>query len=87
MNKTPHKKLEKQLAMINIFIDNGGRRSGMDRRFFLYAAHLPERRAGKDRRGWLDRRSNGAKQKTTRPSTGDRRAYANTVVVNDVEHG
>ena len=36
--------------------DNGGRRSGVDRREFLYDAHIPERRSGKDRRSGLDRR-------------------------------
>lgn len=36
--------------------DNGGRRSGKDRRVFSYAGYLPERRSGKDRRSGLDRR-------------------------------
>ena len=36
--------------------DNGGRRSGIDRRQFLYAGHIPERRAGENRRNRLDRR-------------------------------
>jgi hypothetical protein len=36
--------------------DNGGRRSGKDRRIFAYAGYLPERRAGLDRRSGLDRR-------------------------------
>lgn len=36
--------------------DNGGRRSGFDRREFLYDVHIPERRSGKDRRSGLDRR-------------------------------
>ena len=36
--------------------DNGGRRSGVDRRQFLYTDHIPERRAGEDRRSRLDRR-------------------------------
>ncbi len=36
--------------------DNGGRRSGVDRRHFLYTGHIPERRAGEDRRSRLDRR-------------------------------
>jgi hypothetical protein len=30
--------------------DHGGRRSGVDRRQFSYAIHIPERRSGKDRR-------------------------------------
>ena len=45
--------------MINLVIDadNGGRRTGIDRRKFFYAAYLPERRSGEDRRNGLDRRS------------------------------
>ena len=36
--------------------DNGGRRSGVDRRQYSYTGHIPERRAGEDRRSRLDRR-------------------------------
>ena len=36
--------------------DYGGRRSGVDRRQFTYAVHIPERRSGKDRRVSWDRR-------------------------------
>ena len=36
--------------------DNGGRRSGIDRRQFLYTGHIPERRAVEDRRSRVDRR-------------------------------
>ena len=36
--------------------DNGGRRSGVDRRKFSYTGHIPERRAGEDRRRRIDRR-------------------------------
>jgi hypothetical protein len=36
--------------------DNGGRRSGFDRRQFAYAVHIPERRNGDDRRIGGDRR-------------------------------
>lgn len=43
--------------MSNTFIDNGGRRTGADRRTFLYAVCLPERRVGKDRRSHNDRRA------------------------------
>ena len=45
--------------MINLVIadDNGGRRTGIDRRELFYAAYLPERRSGEDRRGGLDRRN------------------------------
>jgi hypothetical protein len=37
--------------------DNGGRRAGIDRRRFDYAAHIPERRGDKDRRSGFDRRT------------------------------
>jgi len=40
-----------------IITDNGGRRSGIDRRQFSYYEHIPERRSGKDRRNGNDRRS------------------------------
>ena len=45
--------------MINLVIadDNGGRRTGIDRRELIYAAYLPERRSGEDRRSGFDRRS------------------------------
>ena len=36
--------------------DNGGRRTGIDRRQFSYAVHIPERRSGTDRRAGNDRR-------------------------------
>ena len=37
-------------------VDNGGRRLGMERRRFLYSAHIPERRTIEDRRNGEDRR-------------------------------
>ena len=37
-------------------LDNGGRRTGGDRRVFNYAMHIPERRSGVDRRSGTDRR-------------------------------
>jgi len=43
--------------MINVVIDNGGRRSGIERRGFSYAIHVPELRLGKDRRNGIDRRN------------------------------
>jgi len=55
-------------------IDNGGRRSGIDRRAFLYAAYLPERRSGIDRRSELDRRS-GIERRSVKRSKSDRRKY------------
>jgi len=36
--------------------DNGGRRSGGDRRAFSYAIHIPEMRSAQDRRSFFDRR-------------------------------
>jgi len=36
--------------------DNGGRRSGVERRRFSYTGHIPERRAKEDRRASPDRR-------------------------------
>jgi hypothetical protein len=37
--------------------DYGGRRSGIDRRYFSYSNHIPERRLSKDRRSCEERRS------------------------------
>ena len=39
------------------FVDNGGRRSGVDRRQYSYTTHVPERRSVKDRRNGKDRRN------------------------------
>jgi hypothetical protein len=36
-------------------MDNGCRRSRIDRRYFSYSSHIPERRCGKDRRAYKDR--------------------------------
>ena len=44
---------------IGNMIDNGGRRSGIDRRQFSYSIHIPEARKGSDRRQDADRRSDG----------------------------
>ena len=44
------------MAIINT-IDNGGKRSGFDRRKFSYDIHIPERRSGKDRRSGVDQRT------------------------------
>ena len=41
-------------------IDSGGRRLGIDRREFLYAIHIPERRSGRQRRSGKDRRGDAA---------------------------
>ena len=53
--------LTEETDMSDIFkkvlsIDNGGRRSGGDRRNYSYTLHIPERRSGKDRRSGEDRR-------------------------------
>lgn len=37
--------------------DNGGRRSGVDRRRFRYDLHIPERRSGEEQRIVNDRRN------------------------------
>ena len=42
--------------MSDISHDNGGRRSGIERRQFSYDKHIPERRSGRDRRSGFDRR-------------------------------
>jgi hypothetical protein len=39
-----------------VSIDNGGRRSGGDRRNYSYSLYIPERRRGIDRREGEDRR-------------------------------
>ena len=38
-------------------IDNGGNRTGIDRRIFEYSAYIPERRSGINRRKGFDRRN------------------------------
>lgn len=43
--------------------DNGGRRSGVDRRQYSYSSHIPERRSDEDRRDGEDRRENINKKK------------------------
>ena len=59
--------------MINVVIDNGGRRSGIERRRFSYAIHVPELRSGKDRRIDIDRR-NEVEHISINRSTGKRRS-------------
>ena len=46
----------KYKGMSHILHDNGGRRSGIERREFSYHEYFPERRSGKDRRCGNDRR-------------------------------
>jgi hypothetical protein len=47
-------------------MDNGGRRSGQDRRRFAYSNHIPERRLGKDYGLSLDRRNGEDRRKALR---------------------
>lgn len=56
--------------MNEINVDNGGRRSGIDRRQFSYSGYLPERRNGEDRRSGEDRRAI-RKDRRKRPLGGD----------------
>jgi hypothetical protein len=46
--------------------DNGGRRSGIERRRFQYTSHVPERRSGYDRRSGIDRRTMERRQSEDR---------------------
>jgi hypothetical protein len=50
----------KDLRKIVLIEDNGGRRSGLDRRRLWIPVYCPERRSGQDRRGGLERRSGKA---------------------------
>ena len=45
--------------------DNGGTRSGTDRRKFQYTAYIPERRSSTDRRKGFDRRGSIARRKSS----------------------
>jgi hypothetical protein len=62
--------------------DNGGRRSGIDRRSFSYSDHIPERRRGSERRMLEERRLIKDRRKALGKIAGrdrrigcDRRAY------------
>lgn len=55
--------------------DNGGSRSGLDRRRFSYAGHVPERREGVERRIGLDRRRNKEGRTPDRRRSVDRRDF------------
>jgi hypothetical protein len=57
---------------LSIELASGGRRSGIDRRAFLYAVHLPEKRSVKDRRNMFGRRSE-IERRSAKRSEGDRR--------------
>ena len=58
-DKTPRKNdeamVEPAYVIYNIR-EKGDRRSGIDRRLFLYKSYIPERRSGIERRGNPDRR-------------------------------
>ncbi|MDL1967925.1 MAG: hypothetical protein LWW97_05090 [Deltaproteobacteria bacterium] len=45
-------------------LDNGGIRSGVERRNFSYTNYFPERRSDKDRRNWVDRRNGVDRRKS-----------------------
>ena len=47
---------EEPSYMIYNVREKGDRRSGIDRRLFLYESYVPERRSGIERRGNIDRR-------------------------------
>ena len=52
--------------------DSGGRRSGIDRRYYSYSSTIPERRESSDRRSGVDRRNemdrrNGLERRTSFP--------------------
>ena len=51
------------VKLSSFHIDNGGRRSGQDRRSFAYSNHIPERRLGKDDGLNRDRRSGKDRRK------------------------
>ena len=56
--------------------DNGGRRTRIERRRFSYAQHIPERRAGEDRRLSTDRRCGDERRGEKDRRRGiERRAY------------
>jgi hypothetical protein len=46
--------------------DNGGRRTGIERRYFSYSTHIPERRCDDDRRCEEDRRSGQERREMAR---------------------
>ena len=50
----------RDLRDVALVKDNGGRRSGLDRRMLWIPAYCPERRSGQDRRGGLERRNGKA---------------------------
>jgi hypothetical protein len=56
--------MDRNIRKRNLFyVDNGGRRSGNDRRRFAYSGHIPERRLGGDHAPGRDRRSGKDRRK------------------------
>ena len=55
MEKRPELNKSTDSKML-LFIDNGGRRTGLERRQYTYSGYIPERRVLKDRRNGSDRR-------------------------------
>jgi hypothetical protein len=56
--------MSKNINVLSLFhIDNGGRRSGQDRRRFAYSNHIPERRLGRDNGLSRDRRTGKDRRK------------------------
>jgi hypothetical protein len=53
--------------------DNGGRRSGIERRRFSYSDHIPDRRSAVDRRVRSDRRSGEDRRKGSERRSGEER--------------
>ena len=56
--------------------DNGGRRSGIERRRFSYADHIPERRSQKDRRVSNERRCGDDRRTGDERRSGEERRIA-----------
>lgn len=59
--------------------DNGGSRSGLERRQFIYTECIPERRSGKDRRKGFDRRSALGRRKGYERRGNQNSGYRNAV--------
>ena len=60
--------------------DNGGRRSGIERRRFAYSEHVPERRSGEERRTGLDRRGGKERRSSLDRRGGPERRTENSVI-------
>ena len=67
--------------------DNGGRRSGIERRRFSYSLHIPERRSGTDRRKIEDRRREADYSESLKRKKGKERRAAFLRLRDHVESG